>query len=381
MNGNLSTMIRTYKRKLILNNAQSQRIDRWIGVSRMVYNMALEIRIAAYRSKQQSVHKYELMKQLKDIKNVDWVKDVSSEVLKNTIERLDTSYVSFFKGNGFPKFAKKDRFNSISFKSVYGVKANHVKIPKLGWLKINKDFEIGGNPKTAIIKKEPTGYFVNIQCENVPSKFVSENQTIGLDMGISLFCVDSNGNFISNPRHFKKYERQLRIENRSLAKKHKGSNRWKKQAKKLALLHHKIGNVRKDFLHKESTNIAKRYSMVYIENLNIKGMSQNGKLSKHILDAGWGIFKTLLEYKTTVVKVNPAFTSQTCNECGAKDSESRISQSEFVCTSCGYISNADVNAAKNIKSKGIALGRKRESIDCALALESQNDIPESLQSK
>jgi putative transposase len=192
-----------------------------------------------------------------------------------------------------------------------------------------------------------------------------ENQVIGLDMGIAHFAVDSNGNFISNPNHFKKYERRLRIENRSLARKRKGSNSWKKQCNRLALLHHKIGSVRKDFLHKESTKLAKQFNMVYMEDLNISGMSKNAKLSKHILDCGWGLFKTMLEYKTTVIKINPKFTSQTCNRCGCIDSRSRIRQSEFICTNCGHSENADVNAAKNIYSKGVAFVRKREALACA----------------
>ena len=99
------------------------------------------------------------------------------------------------------------------------------------------------------------------------------------------------------------------------------------------------------------------------------GQSAKSGLNKSILDCGWGMFRTMLEYKTNVVRVNPKFTSQTCNECGTKDSKSRISQSEFVCKSCGHIDNADLNAAKNIMSKGIALNRKREAVACALVEE------------
>lgn len=180
------------------------------------------------------------------------------------------------------------------------------------------------------------------------------------------------GFFIENPKHFAKHERRLRIENRSLARKKKGSNSWNKQAKKLALLHHKIGNIRKDFLHKESTKIAKSNSMVYIENLNIKGMAKNGKLAKHILDAGWGIFGQMLSYKTKVEKVNAAYTSQQCNNCGHIAKENRKNQSKFECVICGHKVNADINASENIKSKGITLSRERSSVEQALALESIN---------
>jgi len=348
-------MIRTYKRKLILTKAQSNTIMSWIGACRVVYNIGLEIKIETYKKTQKSVNKFELMKQLPELKKeVSWIKDVPSQTLQSVIEKLDKSYQNFFRGAGFPKFASKRNFKSILLKEV-SIDGRYVKIPKIGKLKMFKDSEILGTPKTATIKIEPTGFFICIQCENVPKKFNSENQTIGLDMGITHFCIDSNGGMIANPKHFKKYERQLRVENRSLARKKKGSNCWVKQAKKLSLLHHKIGNVRKDFLQKESTIIAKANSVVYMEDLKVSNMARNKNLSKHILDCGWGMFRTMLEYKTEVVKVDPKYTSQTCFVCGTKDSESRISQSEFCCTNCGHKDNADINASKNIKSRGTAL--------------------------
>ncbi len=354
-------MIRTYKRKLILTKSQEQRVISWLGVCRLVYNMGLEIKSAAYKCNKTNVHKYELQKQITDIRaEYEWINDVPYQVLADTTDRLDKAFKSFFrthkKGGGYPKFASKKTFSSIRFK--FGkITDGRIYVPKLGIVKTFKDEPIIGDFKNIYITKEPTGFFICLQCENVPSRFESENQAIGLDMGLSHFCIDSNGNFIANPKHFKKYERRLRIENRSLARKKKGSNGWLKQVKRLSLLHHKIGNARKDFLHKESTKIAKANETVYMEDLNISGMSKNRNLAKHILDAGWGTFKTMLQYKTTVILVNPKHTSQTCHECGTVDSVSRVSQSEYKCTSCGHEANADVNAALNIKSKGIALSR------------------------
>ena len=357
----------TYKRKLILTKNQQSRIDSWLGACRVVYNLGLEIRISAYRNKQESVHKFELMKQLATIKDIDWIADVPSGSLQNVIERLDNSYKKFFKGGGFPKWANKRKYKSILLKSAYVI-GNEVKLPKIGYLRMFKDGEIKGEIKTATIIKEVTGYFICITTDAIKDiQNKDENQVVGLDMGVSYLYVDSNGQFVNNPKHFKKYEKQLRTENRSLARKKKGSNCWKKQAKKLALLHHRIANVRKDYLHKESTKIAKENHTVILEDLNVKGMSRNKNLSKQILDCGWATFRTMLEYKTNVIAVNPKYTSQTCNSCGQKDSKSRLSQSEFVCTGCGHISNADFNAAKNIKKlgEGIALNRQREVLVCA----------------
>lgn len=359
-------MIRTYKRKLKLTRIQEQRLRSWIGAARTVYNLALEIKIDSYKKFGKTVGRFELESQLKELRrDIHWMNDVPFDSLSDSIKRLHIAYEHFFKGAGFPKFASKKNYKSITFRKCITVKDNKVKIPNVGRLKTFKDKPVDGNIKLAHIVMEPTGFFVNLVCENVPPNYTSENNSIGLDMGVKNFCIDSNGGFIPNPKHFKLYERKLRIENRSLARKNKFSNSWYRQSKKLALLHHKIANVRKDFLHKQSTLIAKANSTVYLEKLNVKAMVRAKNLSKHILDAGWSTFKTMLEYKTLVIAINPAYTSQTCFECKAVDKLSRLSQSKFVCTSCGHIANADVNAAKNLLGKGIALDRQREALACA----------------
>lgn len=353
----------TFKRKLILTKAQQSRIDSWIGACRVVYNMGLEIRIAAWRNKQQNVSKYDLMKQLTEIRDIDWINDVSIGVLQNTIERLDVSYRRFFKGSGFPKWKNKKTFKSIHFKPVLvKMEGNKVNMPKLRWLKFHKDSPVSGNIKTVSIIKEPTGYFICITTDAVKSiQNQDESQILGIDMGVAVFATDSNGGKIENPKHFKRYERKLRVEARSLSRKKKGGKNWRKQIIRLAGIYRKIGGMRRDFLHKESTKIAKANHTVILEDLNVAGLLK-GTLSKQISDAGWATFRTMLTYKTNVIAIDPKFTSQTCNDCGAKDSKSRQSQSKFVCTSCGVESNADENAAKNILGKGITYLRERKAI-------------------
>lgn len=362
-------MIRTYKRKLILTQEQANRIRSWIGACRVVYNLGLEVKQASYAATGKSIKKYDLINQLPELKKaVDWMADVPAQSLQAALERLEISYQNFFRnfkqGGGFPKFASKRFFKSMHFKAVK-VEGNAVILPKIGKLKIFKDTAIVGKPKTATVVIEPAGFFICIQCEEVPKKFNSESQAVGLDMGIVHFCIDSKGGFIENPRHFKDCERRLRLANRSLARKKKGSNAWQKQAQQLSRLHYKIANVRKDFLHKESTKLAKQYSVVYMEDLKIKNMVRNKNLSKHILDCGWGMFKTMLEYKTKVVKIDPKYTSQRCFACGKVDKANRLTQAEFLCIACGHQEHADVNAAKNILSAGCALVRQRETLVCA----------------
>lgn len=389
----------SYKRKLILSKNQEQRISSWIGTCRVVYNMGLEIRISTYKNLGKSVSKFDLIKQLTEIKDIDWVKDVPAQTLQNAIERLDRSYKNFFRtchsGGGFPKFAKKKNYKSIIFKQghinrktklIEIISGSFIKLPKIGNVKIFKDSPIIGDIKTVSIKKEPTGYFICVTCDNIKRNIQNkdERQVIGLDMGVKHFCIDSNGKFYMNPEVFKQYESKLRVENRSLSRKKKGSQNWKDQCKKLALLHHKIANVRKDYLHNLSTEIARQYNTVFIEDLKIDNMSKRCKaktdedgrflpnnqarksgLNKAILDCGWGMFRDMLAYKTNVVRVEPKYTSQTCSVCGTVSKESRKSQSVFECVVCGHKENADENAAKNILSKGIALYRQRDKVLCA----------------
>ncbi len=201
-------------------------------------------------------------------------------------------------------------------------------------------------------------------------------------MGIAKFWVDSEGVFCENPRHMKRYERQLRIEQRSLSRKVKGSNSWKRQKGVIAKLYNKIKSVRRDFLHKESTKIAKENSVVYMEDLKISNMtkraapvrnkdgsyahnhqSQKSGLNKAILDCGWGMFRDMLKYKTTVVLVDPKYTSQKCSECGHTHKDNRTAQANFECVECGHAENADFNSAKNIKAAGQLLqDRQREAL-------------------
>jgi putative transposase len=363
-------LIKTYKYKLKLNTAQSSQIDQWIGTCRYVYNLALDTKIHSYQ-KGVNVSKFDLMKQLTDLKEVDWIKSVPSQSLQNVIERLDTAYQKFFSGGGFPKWAKKGEYKSILFKSATQTKTGFV-LPKIGHVSIFKDRMPRGKIKTANLIKESNGYFLSvtfsIQSENLYP--TNENQIVGIDMGISYFLADSNGHFVENPRHTKKYEAKLKVKNRALARKKKGSVQFKKTKKELNRLHSKIANVRKDFLHKISFQYVKENSLIVCEDLKVKNMIKFGNLSKHIADVSWSIFFDQLRYKSkqfekSFIQINPKFTSQKCNSCGHIAKENRKSQSKFECVSCSNKQNADFNAAKNILGEGISLNRQREALACA----------------
>ena len=279
---------------------------------------------------------------------------------------MDLAYQKFFRtctnGATLPKFAKKQKYKHITFRQRISIKERFLKVSKIGYLKMVIDSEVHGKIKTVTIKEEFGSFYAYIVTDGVKkTNSQDENQILGLDMGISRLYTDSNGKFSINPQHFKKYKRLLRIEGRSLSRKKKRGKNWIKQVRNLAKMHSKISLVRKDYLNKESTMLARGNHFIIVEDLNISGMVK-GSLSAKISDVGWGTFRQMLSYKTNVIAIDPRFTSQICNDCGAKDKKSRISQSEFVCTLCGAKSHADENAAKNILGRGAAIIRERKAI-------------------
>lgn len=316
--------------------------------------------------------KFDLMKQLTDCrKEYEWMNEVPCHSLQNAIERMDSAYQAFFRGGGFPKFAKKDRYNSVLFKSIKQISEYVFKLPKIGTVTIFKDRQPKGELRNATITRVNNKYYISIVTkQEVEELSIPSDNQVGIDMGISFFASLSTGEQIENPRHTLKYAKRLRVESRSLARKNKGSNSRAKQRLKVANLHEKIRNVRRDFLHKQSKSIVDEFGFIAVEDLKVKNMVRFGYLSKHIADASWGEFFNQLSYKSewngnTFIKVDPKHTSQTCFDCGAIDKKSRVSQSKFVCTSCGVESIADINASKNILSRGTALIRQREALACA----------------
>lgn len=362
--------IKTYKFKLKLTNTQKELVDEYINTSRCLYNLALETRLYAYYSHKVYWNYYNLSSQLTDLrKEFDWIKKLPSNTCQDVLERQEKAFKSFFKGGGLPKFAKKDKYNSITFKNVKQHTHNRLKIEKLGSVKYFNSREMEGKIQRATITRKNGKYFISVTvCTDsaIPIKISHDSSKIGLDVGVAYFLSDSNGNFVENPRILEEYSKQLRIEQRSLSRKKKGSNNRKKQKLVVAKLHEKISNIRKDFQHKLSTEIANQYDIIACEDLKSSKMLKDNKyLNKQISDVSWSSFLTMLEHKCLAkgkvfTKVNPAYTSQTCNSCGTVDKKSRISQSEFVCTNCGNIDNSDKNAAKNILGKGITNLRKRK---------------------
>jgi len=383
---------KTYKQKLKLTRSQEATIDSWLHTCRAIYNLALDTKIYAYKSAHQSLSNFDLQKQLTELKAEEefkWIKEVPSQSLQSVIERMDFAYQSFFRGGGFPKFKRRDNYNSITFKSIKANGLDRIVLPKLGSVKFFWSREILGDLKRATITKEINGYYISIltsQEINIkPIEFYNENQVIGIDVGVNYFVVSSDGEFVDNPRFMQNNRRKMRILQRGLARQVKKSNKWYKTKDKIAKLHLKTKSQRKDFLHKTANSFIKHYDFISAEKLQVKNMTKSTKgtmenpgknvkqksgLNRSLLDVGFGMFFDLLKYKSVwngkiFIQISPQYTSQKCSVCGHIDKENRKTQSKFLCVKCGHQQNADYNAAENIKREGISRFRQREAVACA----------------
>lgn len=374
------TKVVTYKFLLMPTTAQKKRIDRWVGACRYVYNLAKETKEEAYR-KGVRLSKFDLHKQLPDLKDIEWIKDVDAQALQDVVDRLDLSYQKFFKGAGYPKWAKKGQYNSFRFKKGRIVESGIVNVPKLGNIRFKdtRGLDHTAVVKNVIVKSEGGRYYASIVMEREFDLLPASPNVIGVDMGVAHFATTSDGEFVDAPMFFKESSSQLRILQRKLERQKKFGANWKKTKAQVTKLHRKVANQRKDYLQKISTKMISENQAIIVEDLKIKNMTARAKeknvkaksgLNRSMLDMGVYSFFEMLEYKADwygreVVKVDPKYTSQTCNSCGHVSKDNRKSQSRFVCEKCGHKSNADVNAAQNILEKGVLHIRQREAVACA----------------
>ena len=374
-------MLRAYKYRISPTDSQSELINKHIGCVRFVYNLAMETKQNAYAGNRVILSRYDLQSQLIDLKReCEWLKEVNSQSLQSAIMNLDAAYLKFFKGlNDFPKFKSKHN-NRQSFSVPQAVrvdfKTNKLFMPKFKeGIDIILHREFIGIIKQATISKTPTGkYFVSVVVDNkaeLPIKApITEATTVGIDLGIKTFLVSSDGQEFDNPKFLRKAQSKLKF-TQSKYSKHKG----KRTKKKVALLHEKVANQRKDFLHKVSTKLIRENQSIAIENLNVKGMMQNHKLAGAISDCGWGTFVEMLEYKAAwygknVLKIGRFEpSSKCCSVCGNINKELTLADREWTCKGCGTLLNRDVNAAVNIKNFAL----KKMSVGCTL--KNRNELP------
>jgi putative transposase len=371
-----------YKYQLRPKKEQENIMKKFSGCCRFLWNRALALEKESYETEEKRLGYYKLAGHLKNWKKEEETKflgEAHSQILQQALKDLDRAYRNFFaKRSAFPKFKRKGIHEAFRYPQGFKIDGRNSRIflPKIGWVRYRNSRKTEGEAKQVTVSQSAGKWYVSIQTEReVEEPKHPSKEAIGIDMGVARFATMSDGSFLKPLNSFRKQERTLAKLQRRLSKKEKFSNNWKKQKSKLQKQHQKIANVRKDFLHKETTRISKNHAIVVVEELQIRNMSRSasgtlenpGKnvraksgLNKSILDQGWYEFRRQLEYKMRwkggeLRTVAPQFTSQKCSCCGKVDKASRRTQSKYKCTSCGYEANADHNAAINILAAGLAV--------------------------
>lgn len=362
-------MIKAYKYRLNPNKGQRIFFEKSFGCARYVYNWGLNLRNEAYQRDGTRIGWVEICKMLTILKkqeDTSWLCEVSIQSLQSSIRNMDAAYTKFFREKkGFPKFKSKRGKQSFQFVDQVGIDfINHkVKLPKIGWVNFYKNREFVGKIGTVTISKSTTGkYYMSIVVDDgldLPIKAPINHETsVGIDVGIKDFAVLSNGQVFENPKHLEKAEKRLKVLQRRLAKKQKGSNRREKSRLAVAKAHEKVRNCRIDYIQKVTSKIIRENQTVIIEDLNIEGMMKNGKLAKYIGSASWYEFFRQLQYKAewngvNLIRIGRFEPSSKMCLCGAINKDLKLSQREWDCPNCGRHNDRDLLAAINIKRFGL----------------------------
>jgi putative transposase len=354
----------TYKFRLEPTDEQKILLNKHFGSVRWSYNYFLNQRKEEYLNNKKSITYNQQSKFLTELKTNDeteWLKEVNSQSLQYSLKCLDQAYQNFFnKRTQFPKFKSKRNKNSFTCPQFVKNDDNLLFIPKFqDGIEMIMERKIKGTIKKATITKTPTGkYFVSILTEQEYIPVSKTGLSVGIDLGINDFLVLSNGTKIKNHRFLKHYERSLKLNQQSLSRKNSKSVRYEKQRIKVARIHEKITNSRMDLIHKTTNSLIKQFDIIYLEDLNVKGMMKNHKLSKAISDVSWSKFIDTLEYKSVwndkqVIHIDRFFpSSKTCSKCGWINNNLTLKDREWICPKCGEKHDRDFNAATNILNEG-----------------------------
>ena len=376
---------KAYKFRLKPDHEQVAKLQSFAGHCRFVWNKVLALNLKRLEEKKPLIWYHEAdfwAKLWKQSDEYHFLKEAPAHCIQQKLKDLNKAFKEGFDKKQplkrIPRFKKKGMGDGFRFPEPKHIQVEHrrIKLPKLGWIKFYQSRAIDGKIKNATVTYSAGHWYVSVQVElDIGTPKHTATSAIGIDMGIKKYIALSTGEYEDPINPFKKYQDQLSKAQRRLSKKKKFSENWKKQKKRLQKIHRKIAHVRKDFQHKLSTKLSNSHAMIVVEALKISNMSRSasgtldnpGKnvkaksgLNKSILDQAWGEFKRQISYKLAwkggiYLEVPAPYTSQTCSVCGEKDKASRQGQERYVCTSCGYEANADINAAKNILAAGHAV--------------------------
>ena len=370
---------KSYQYELILNGEQVRKLKQFCGCCRFVFNKGLEEVKKYYDATGHFLNYAQLTAFLPKWKqDCDWLKDCNAQVLQQSMKNLSRALMNFSVGRAnFPRFKAKGKKDRCRFPQGFKSDQNSSRIylPKIGWVRYRNSKHITGTIKNITISTKCGKWYVSIQTEYEQEKPVHTGNDIGIDMGIVRFATLSDGRYFEPINAFHSLKGKLAKLQRQLKRKTKGSNNWKKLVAKIGKLHHRIANIRKNFLHQISNTISKSHATVYVEDLQVKNMSKSAKgtvekpgkkvkqksgLNRAILDQAWYEFRRQLEYKLRwrggqLIPISPQYTSQCCPACGHTAKANRTTQALFACVKCGYTENADVVGAMNVLQRGRAL--------------------------
>jgi len=399
---------KAYRFRLNTDAETEQLMSQYAGNCRFLWNKALALNLHHLENKQPLLWYEELdwfSKLWKKSVEYAFLKLSPAQTLQQTLRRLERAFKDAFDKKQplkkIPTFKKRGDRDRFSFPQGFKLEGKRIFLPKIGWVNFRKSRDIEGTAKNVTVSRQGIHWFVSIQVEmELPDPVHSSASMIGVDLGVKRLFTLSDGSF-EEPINVEFFKNKIKRLQKRLAKMVKFSNNWRKIKEKINRLHTKIANIRHDTLHKLTSNLSKSHAMIVLENLQINNMTRSAKgdvdnpgsmvkqksgLNRAILDQGWGIFKTFLQYKQhwsggQVLFVDPKYTSQTCPVCHHKSKDNRQTQAEFECVLCEYKEHADMVGAINILERGhrlLACGEKGMSLLCEAGTRQLSDELESV---
>lgn len=354
-------MRKSFKFRLYPSKEQLPLLEQTLETCRRLYNDSLAERIQAWKIDSFSLTYYDQKADLPEkCKEDEFLASVHSQVRQNVVERLDKAFKSFFrriregKKPGFPRFRQFGRYDSFCYpqSGFRPMPSGRVKLSGIGEVKADMHRPIQGKIKTCTVKREANKWYVVFSCDGVtPNVLPANGESVGIDVGLQYFAVLSNGETVANPRHYRTAQKKLRVSQRRLSRRKKGSARRRKARTILAKRHLHVRNQRGDFHHKAARSIVNRFGSIAVEDLSVANMVRNGHLSKSIGDAGWSSFLNILACKAEEAgrrfeRVDPRGTSQSC-VCGASVRKT-LDVRTHDCPECGISCERDLMSARVI---------------------------------